>query len=398
MVRRFLFVFVFLTLLALIASAQPCNGPNASPSVTIPLPGAPFTVIPSEDGCWLFASIGGAGGGKPGVVVLQRSAGRVEVKRVVPVNPAPTGMVLTHDGKLLIGGTTSSVVFLDVARMTSRVGDAKLGAMEDRGRIRAAIYANVTADDKILFVSEEGAASITVIDLERARKEGYRKGAIIGSIPVGLAPIALTFSKDGKWLYTTSELAAPDWKWPASCTREGSGKPEIVAPEGAVVVVDVEKARKNPAESVVARVPSGCSAVRAAISPDGDRLFVTARNSNSVVVFDTAKLVSDGEHARIGMLPVGSSPVPVAVIDNGAKVLAGNSDRFAGGNSPQTLTVLNARQLQGGAGATLGTIQVGAFPREMRVSADGTTVFLTNAGSNSLQIIDVKNLPLVPAR
>jgi DNA-binding beta-propeller fold protein YncE len=48
--------------------------------------------------------------------------------------------------------------------------------------------------------------------------------------------------------------------------------------------------------------------------------------------------------------------------------------------------------------ATLGTIPAGAFPREMAVSADGRTLFLTNFGSQSLQAIDIGNLPIVPER
>jgi DNA-binding beta-propeller fold protein YncE len=97
------------------------------------------------------------------------------------------------------------------------------------------------------------------------------------------------------------------------------------------------------------------------------------------------------------MTPVGEAPVPVAVIDGGKKVVAGNSNRFAGGNGPQTLSVLDAAKMeQKGADAALGTIPVGAFPRELSVSADGHTLFLTNAGSSSLQVIDIDRLPVEP--
>jgi DNA-binding beta-propeller fold protein YncE len=76
-------------------------------------------------------------------------------------------------------------------------------------------------------------------------------------------------------------------------------------------------------------VPAGCNAVRMSISPSGDRIYVTARNSNAVPAFDTSKLVSDSGHALIAMAPVGDAPVPVMVVDNGKKVIAGNS--FRGG-------------------------------------------------------------------
>jgi DNA-binding beta-propeller fold protein YncE len=168
-----------------------------------------------------------------------------------------------------------------------------------------------------------------------------------------------------------------------------------VNPEGVVVVVDMARARTDPAKAVAARVPAGCSAVRMAISPDGRRIYVTARNSNAVEVFDTSKLVSDPDHARLGVAPVGEAPVPVAVIDGGKKVVAGNSNRFGGRSSGETLSVLDAARMeQKGADAALGTIPSGAFPRELNVSADGHTLFLTNAGSKSLQVMDIDHLPV----
>jgi DNA-binding beta-propeller fold protein YncE len=381
------------------AQSSDCNAPLSSPSVTITLPSNPFAVAPSSDGCWVFASLAGANGG---IAVLKRGGGRIEMVRVVPVRPAPAGIALTHDGKLLIAAANNSAVVLDVAKMTSGADNAILGTFGGGGTtFFQSVYVNVSGDDKLLFVSQESAQAITVIDLERARANGFKPDAIIGNILVGNGPIALTFSPDGKLLYTTSEGAAAAWKWPKACKQEGppalvaARGAELVNPEGAVVVVDVALARTDQANAVVAHVPAGCSAVRLAISPDGRRIYVTARNSNAVEVFDTTKLISDPDHSRLGTAPVGEAPVPVAVIDGGKKVVAGNSNRFAPGNSPQTLTVLDAAKMeQPNANATLGTIPAGAFPRELRVSADGHTLFLTNAGSASIQVMNVDHLPL----
>ena len=92
---------VALTLLAAalttVAQAQPgdCNAPAASPSATISLPGPPFMVAPSKDGCWVFVSLTGRGASS-GMAVLKRSAGKVELVRVVPMQSAPTGITVTH--------------------------------------------------------------------------------------------------------------------------------------------------------------------------------------------------------------------------------------------------------------------------------------------------------------
>jgi DNA-binding beta-propeller fold protein YncE len=132
-----------------------------------------------------------------------------------------------------------------------------------------------------------------------------------------------------------------------------------------------------------------------AISPSGDRIYVTARNSNGVIAFDTAKLIDDPANARMGMATVGSAPVPLAVIDGGKSVIVGNSNRFAANSStPQTLTVLDASKIPSGGDAVRGSVEAGAFPREMRLSADQNTLFVTNFLSSSLQVIDLKRMPL----
>lgn len=379
----------------LAAQTGDCNQPAASPAVSLSLPAPPFTAVPSADGCWVFVSMTGGRGGQPGIGVVKRWGGTLTLAHTVAVSPAPTGLVLTHDGKLLIAAAGSSIEFFDTKKLMAGEADALVGSI---GGGAGAIYANVTPDDQMLFVSEESGGAITVIALDQARRRGFNDAAVIGQIPVGEAPIALTFSPGAKYLYTTSELAAPAWQWPKACKPEGSPVPDNVLtnPEGAVVVIDVAKARTDPAHAVLARVPAGCSAVRMAMSPSGGRIYVTARNSNAVAAFDTSKLIADPEHARVAMAPAGDAPVPVAVVNQGREVIAGNSNRFAGGNAPQQLVVLSAARFNQGAGAVLGTVPAGAFPREMRVSADQRTLFLTDFGSSSLQMFDLGRLPVAP--
>jgi DNA-binding beta-propeller fold protein YncE len=389
-------LFLLVTTLTLTAQAQPndCNAPATSPSVTISLPASPFMVQPSKDGCWVFVSLTG-GGRDSGIAVLKRSGGKIELVRVVPLMASPTGITLTHDGKLLIAAATASAIFVDTQKAITGAADAVAGSIS--GGL-GSIYANTTADDKVLFVAEENGQAITVIDLERARRDGYKQDAVIGKIPVGLAPIALTFSHDGKWLYTTSQGAMPDWNWPRACKPEGrpGANSVITNPEGAVLVIDVARAKSDPAHAVVARVPAGCSPVRMSISPKGDRIYVTARNNNAVLEFDTAKLVSDSEHSMVGIAPVGVAPVPVVVVDKGKKVVVGNSNRFGGRDAPESLVVLDAAKIHEGMSAVQGTIPAGSFPREMAVSSDERTLFLTNFASNSLQVMDIAHLPIDP--
>ena len=179
----------------------------------------------------------------------------------------------------------------------------------------------------------------------------------------------------------------------------------ITEPEGAVIVIDVVRARTDPAHAVVTRVPAGCSPVRMSMFPNRKRLFdssraghiyVTARNSNAVLEFDAAKLISNSAHSMVGIAPTGDAPVPVMTVDKGRKIVVGNSNRFAGRGEPEKLVVLDASKIPQGLPAVTGVIPAGSFPREMSVSTDGRTLFLTNFGSDSLQVMNVRHLPIDP--
>jgi DNA-binding beta-propeller fold protein YncE len=394
---------LFVLLLCSSASAQApggkstsrCNAAAAEPISYVSLPGHPFSTVASRDGCWLFVSLTSSNPKSAnGVAMLSRSAGRITLKKVFPVESSPTGMVITNDGKLLIVADDEYVVFMDVMRMTSGRGDPILGYISD-GRFSGSVYANVTADDKFLFVSDENTEMITVINLEKARAEGFKETAKVGTIPMGMAPIALTFSPDGKWLYTTSQIAPKSLNWPVACKPEGSdpatAKEEYA--QGAIIVVDVGRAQTDPSNSIVSSVPAGCSPVRLAISPSGDRVYVTARNSNSLLAFDTNAMRSDAEHAQVGKVPVGSSPVGVAVVNDGKFVLVTNSNRFAKDQTArQTLTVIDASRVSERQAAIMGSAPAGIFPREFGQSPDGKTLFVANYLSNELEVIDLDRI------
>jgi len=308
----------------------------------------------------------------------------------------PTGMVLTHDGHLLIVANGDGAEFFDGSLLISGQGQPLLGSIND-GAGSGTIYANVTVDDKFLFVSDERTRTITVIDLQKARASGFNQSAITGKIPVANSPIAMEFSSDGKYLFATSEVALRDYGWPLQCEPQERNPSSSAQdwPQGVIHVVDLARAETDPANSVVGKVPAGCGTVRLVLSPKGDIAYVTARNSNAVLAFDTAKLVGDPMHALLGWVRVGPAPVGVAVIDGGRKVVATNSNRFASrADDKQFLSVLDAAKLASGAAAEVGTIPAGAFPRELRVTADGKTLLLTNFNSSTLEIIDLERLPL----
>jgi DNA-binding beta-propeller fold protein YncE len=374
--------------------ATNCQAPSSTPTVKVDLPGHPFQAVSSRDGCWIFAGIIGDGE-KPvsGIAVIRRGGGKLELVQTAKLQHGVTGIVLTHDGKLLIAAVGAGVLLLDVERLKSGVGDPII-ARVDEEQTSGSVYVNVTRDDRILFVSEERARAITVIDLKRARSGAGAK-SITGKIPTGNAPIALTLSPDEKWMYTTSQSAPPDWNWPAVCDSENPQRNPAKHTEGAVIVVDVVKARTDPANAVAARVAAGCNPVRLAISPKGDRAYVTNRKDDAVRAWDTTRLRTDPVNALIGKVPVGTAPVPVVVIQNGTRVIAGNSNRFGtAGAGNQSLAVIDAARFPEGARAVIGTIPAGLFPRSLAVTSDGRTLLLANFGSGSIETMDIARLSI----
>jgi len=375
-------------------------------SFQISLPGHPFDVTASADQQWIFVSITSDEGKKPGIAVLKNTSGQIAVVRMVPMGRSPSGLVLTHHGDMLIATAGDYVVFFDTLRLEEGNGSPAFQWVA-RGAKAGCVYANVTSDDKTLFVSDESKQTITVIDLERIRSLGRDSevnlgrpteaaAAVIGRIPVGSSPVALTFSKDGRWLFTTSEVAALEWGWPRVLPQEGGKSSQRKVPEGAVVVVDVAKARINPQHCIVARVPAGGSPVRLALSPDGTHVFVSARSSNAVLVFDTAELIDESGRAKPKKIEVGKSPVPIVVVADGKFVIVGNSNRYSTDISEaSTLTVLDTSRIGSALNPVVGNIPCGAFPRNFCLAPDGKMLLLTNFRSQSLQVIDVSHISMM---
>lgn len=359
----------------------------------VALPADPASIALSADGRSAFVALSSANPASPnGIGVLACSQGRYRLIRVVPLESGPFGIALTHDQQLLLVADDGFVAFLSAPSML-RGRPALLGYLQDDpGDVEdddpASVYVNVTPDDQYAFVSDEADATITVINLRQARRDGFSRAAIVGKIPVGYNPIALTFSRDGKYLLTTSEVVPPTYGWPDTCHQEGvaslAARP---LPSGAVITIDVAKAETDPKTAIVGRAHADCSPVRLSLSPDGAAAWVTNRESGTLIALSTPQLISNGADARLATIAVGSNPVPVAVTQDGRYVLVGATNRFGpGGTAPGKLVVVDAARKR-----VLGEISVGRFPREMAVGA-GNDVLLSNNRSDTITIFDASRL------
>jgi len=343
-----------------------------------PVQGLPFGVVTTADGAWSFVSSSNTIASTSGSITIASTSGSITVldnkvfpptiDRQVALVGTPLGETLSHDGKYLLIADDTGIVVLDTARLESG-NDPMVGTLQEfvgGGAIEVAI----SPDDQYAFVSLENSAKIAVFNLSDALANGFGSQDFIGTIPLGLAPVGMAFSPDGRWLYATSEG-------------------QVQAP-GTLSVIDVKEAEANPADSVVSTVVAGCSPVRVVVSHDGQTVWVTARGSDALLGFSASSLVSDPSLALVADVLVGPAPVGLSLVNNDSRIVVADSNRF-GNAKTANLSVINTDAALAGRSALLGYIPAGLFPREMALH--GNELLVTNYSSSQVEALDTTTLP-----
>jgi DNA-binding beta-propeller fold protein YncE len=350
-----------------------------------PVPPAPFGVITSPDGRWIFVS------DSRGVTVLRAGlpGASPTVVRSVPLPGGQPGLgeALTPDGRYLLVAAMSQTVVLSVTRLESGSAPEVAGSLSAPG---GAIEVATSADGRFVFTSLEGTSAVQVSDLARALSAGFQAGGVaVGQVPAPLAPVGEAVSPDGRWLYVTSEVrgSAGGLFGPVT-SRSCPGDPD--SQPGVIRVIDIAQAEHDPAAAVRATAGAGASPVRVVLSPGGAVAWVTARGSNALLGFAASRLAA-ARPALLADVPVGSAPVGVILVDGGRLAVVAESNRFAG-RGTQWLSVVRVRDALRGRPALAGQVRAGTFPRQFAVSPDGRTLYVTNFLSGQLETISVADL------
>lgn len=349
----------------------------------VPVSGNPFGVAVTPDGRWAFVADGGS------IDVLRTGSSLAPVKvATIPVQvaTAPAGTVgvglvlgetLTPDGRYLLAATGGGAVVVSVARAEQGRRDAVLGTMSDPGGGDGAIEVAVSPDGDFAFVTQEDSLRVAVFNLHRALTQGFGPSDLVGTIPVGIAPVGMAISPDGRWLYVTSEVMAQ--------------KPQ--GNVGTLTVVNVARAETDPAASVAATVPAGCNPVRVITSADGREVWVTARASDDLLCFSAAALRTDPGRALAAIVRVGEAPVGLMLVRNGSLVVVADSNRFGASGATSDLTVVNTAAALAGESAVVGSVPAGQFPREMALEPGGQRLLVTNYASGQLEAVSIPAIP-----
>ena len=270
---------------------------------------------------------------------------------------------------------------------------------------------------------------------------------VTDTIPVGHYPCAVAVSTDGTHLYVTNQndhtVSVIDTTTPATVTATipVGDFPDTVAvsPDGThlyvtnrfdatLSVIDI-----NPSSptynNVTATIPVGDFPVAVAVSPNGTHAYVT-NGDNMVSVINTASntvtnsipvgfpLRGGGQprrHPRVrdqrqrqhgnghrhqpefphcnavtATIPVGPAPPGAAVSPDGTHLYVTNAGATTG--DAGTVSVIDVNPSSPTYNTVTDTVPVGrlpsnAYPLDVAVSPDGSHVYVTNAGDNTVSVI-----------
>ena len=171
-----------------------------------------------------------------------------------------------------------------------------------------------------------------------------------------------------------------------------SGLPNPATPgAGVLSVIDVARAEQHRGSALMKTIPAGCKPNRMALSNGGQDLWLTAVGSNALLGFSTAKLLSDPGHALLARVAVGQSPLGLALISHGSRIVVADSNKVGQPGAVANLAVVSVSNALARKPALLGYVQSGLQPRQFAVSRG--TLLVTNSKSAQVQAVRVDTLP-----
>ncbi len=373
-------------------------------SVTYPTAGSPFQALVSSAGT-VFVAV------PTGIQVFTSSNGALTPTCVntFPATLTSQGAAafelsyLPGSTSIAAGINTPGAAFYNAAALQTCTATPTVVSQGTIASGQGTQAIAVTPDGKYAFVSNEyGIASgaltegnIGVVALQYDSAGNVSSAStLLGQISTGGQAIAgMVLSPDGTRLYVTSEIASAATQTTASgsanpilartgCVQQVGGNPQI---NGLLTVINVAKAEATPTSAaILTTIDAGCSPVRMAETANNSTLWVAIRGDNRVLAFSTALLESNPNTALLGYADTGgTAPVGIALFHSDQLLAVANSNRFNTGAANATiLSVANPASA-----SVLSTVPTGLFPREITLGPDGSTLYLTNYTSATLQVI-----------
>ena len=332
-----------------VALAATLSGCTGSPPSSTSSGAAPPPSSSSSSGPRVYVSdeTGGA------IVAIDPATRQVVQK--INVGKRPRGIRISHDGARLFVALSGSPIGgpgVDESKLppADRAADG-IGVVDLATGAVVRKYQSgpdpesfaISADGRMLFVSNEDSGEMTALDLE--------SGTIKARVKVGDEPEGVTTSPDGTLVFVSCE-----------------GANEVVA-------VDTSNF------TIAGRIPTGPRPRSIAFSRDGKTGFVASENSGTLTVFDvtTRKVTKTITFAR----PTAAGAIPPRPM--GQQLSPDGLQLFVTLGRARSIAVVDVD------GETVSrTIDaVGDRPWGIGISADGRTLYTANGPSGDVSIVDV---------
>ncbi|HEV2578173.1 MAG TPA: YncE family protein [Acidobacteriaceae bacterium] len=398
---RFLLAAAALCLCPLAAAQTSTHILDVSP---IPTDGHPSQAIFTPDGQYILVTVTHEHRLGSGIEVFHIDGDRIKRIAYNPLGAEPAGgiLLIPNSRTVAVGFFDAGVAFLPLDSVLQ--GNAAAHIIPQGDHAGSGDLA-VTPDGQTLFVANEflRGGSVGVISLRRDPK-GQLAPVGIGEISTQLVTPGIAISPDGTRLYATNELlpehqperlpghANPDLQH-GNCVQDDINHP---MQNGGLSVIDTAKAAaptkdfspQQERHATLAVINAGCSPMHEAVSSDGRTVYLTAQGDNKVLVFNTAALEHDPEHALVRTIDTsGEAPVGLALFDHDRKLLVANSNRFTDG--PGNAAVIDLT-IDPDKQPVIQTIKTGDFPRSITASPDGRTLLLTVYLADKVLLLTMK--------
>lgn len=302
----------------------------------------PLAMALSPEGDRLVLSLNGWR--QQGLQIVERDTGRIVQTTIQP--GAFLGLAFSPDGQTLYAsGGNEDVVYRyrwhdKQATLIDSLRLAAKDPMKDGTRYPAGIA--LSRDGKRLYVAENLADSVAVIDLESQRviqhlpTEAYPYGVVVapgGNVYVsawgGNTVSVFAASADGA---LQARRRIPVGRHPSALllNRNGSRLFVASATTNRIVAIDTKRGRvlATLADPPPAGPNQGSTPNALALSDDGARLYVAEADNNAIAVFALSKSLADasqatGRNRLIGRIPVEWYPTALLMTKDALLVLNG---------------------------------------------------------------------------
>jgi DNA-binding beta-propeller fold protein YncE len=380
--------------------------------------GNPITAVATLDGKYVIVSVTNVGAPNftgpdsvanarhdvvSGLQIFREADGALKPYRFLPLGtPSANGLALLPDGKTIVVGVgDAGVAFVNVQDL---IHSKATPYFAGQGPGAGTFDVVVSPDGRYVFsaneygVIDQSRGNIGIIAVHADPNGRVAHPETIGQLATGDIVPSLALSGDGSRLYVASELV-PAHDPPhivgggnALLTKEDcvQKKGTPARPNGFISVIDTERLidAQRRASSVLSRIAAGCSPVRLVETANSSALLVSARGDNVILAFSPRLLESDPEHALLHTFSSnGEAPVGVRLFAKDRMLAVANSNRFADAPGNAAIFSIGAS----GYTTTLQTLTAGGFPRNITLTPDGRSLYLTNYTSRVLQVISTRN-------